>query len=103
MDITELRVRQQMIAEWLDHDGTQFIMGKLHEAADEAALQYDAVAIQGDKDKMMRIAVTRWFIKEELPRMIEATINVPKNPNTPAKPWSFWDWFKQRCTNSKGE
>ena len=93
MDTTDFSDIQQMMASWLDHGGTRLIAKKLREAADKALLEYDAAVLANDHEKVQRIAITRWFILEELPRLVEVHINPPTVTH---RRFKFWDWFKFR-------
>jgi hypothetical protein len=85
---------QPIIANWLEHSGTKLMAKILKKAADEDLLEYDAAILADDQEKARRIAITRWFILTEIPRIIEVHMNpAPPSP----KWWYFWGWFKLRC------
>jgi GTP cyclohydrolase I len=94
IDLEEHESISATMRNWLAHPGTQLMVKKLKDTADKALLEYDEAIFTGNIEKAQRIAITRWFINKELPRIVEFHINPP--PPAP-KRWKFWEWFNQRC------
>lgn len=92
VDITD--DTRDMMRSWLDHGGTHLVSKKLKDAAEKALLEYDEAVLTNDYEKLQRIAITRWFILEEIPRIIEVHVNPVSAP--PNRRFKFWDWFKFR-------
>lgn len=72
--------------------GFQLLLTKLDQAADKMLIEYDGLNFTTETDKAIRIQIFREVVKELIPNVLEAMMNVDIVPGE--VPWTFMGWLR---------